>query len=83
MTGDDGVIRGPAGTGRVAAVAQDDIADVADVVLRSPAEHAGQTYDLTGPQALTLAGGLRTRRLARRRGQSVSVRSTVTASETR
>jgi NAD(P)H dehydrogenase (quinone) len=53
LTGDDGVIRGPAGDGRVAAVAQDDIADVATAVLRSPAEHGGCTYDLSGPQALT------------------------------
>ena len=51
----DGVIRGPAGDGRVAAVAQDDIADVAVAVLRSPNAHAGATYDLTGPEALTLA----------------------------
>jgi uncharacterized protein YbjT (DUF2867 family) len=55
MTGDDGVIRGPAGTGRAAAVAQDDIADVAAVVLRQPDEHEGACYDLTGPAALTLA----------------------------
>ena len=50
----DGAIRGPAGDGRVAAVAQDDIADVAAVVLRDPGPHAGATYDLTGPEALTL-----------------------------
>ena len=55
MVGEDGMIRGPAGDGRVAAVAQDDIADVATAVLREPAVHAGQTYDLTGPEALTLA----------------------------
>jgi NAD(P)H dehydrogenase (quinone) len=55
MVGEDGMIRGPAGEGRVAAVAQDDIADVASAVVREPAVHAGQTYDLTGPQALTLA----------------------------
>ncbi|RBY83639.1 SDR family NAD(P)-dependent oxidoreductase [Geodermatophilus sp. TF02-6] len=55
MVGADGVIRGPAGNGRVAAVAQDDIADVAAVVLRDPAAHAGRTLDLTGPQELTLA----------------------------
>lgn len=55
MTGADGVLRGPADTGRVSAVAQDDIADVAAAILRAPGEHAGQTYDLTGPQALTLA----------------------------
>ncbi|GHJ48733.1 NAD(P)-dependent oxidoreductase [Catellatospora sp. TT07R-123] len=51
----EGVIRGPAGDGRVAAVAIDDIADVAATVLREPGRHDGQTYDLTGPQALTLA----------------------------
>jgi uncharacterized protein YbjT (DUF2867 family) len=55
MTGDDGVIRGPAGDGRVAAVAQDDIADAAVAVLRDAAAHAGRTYELTGPEALTLA----------------------------
>jgi NAD(P)H dehydrogenase (quinone) len=55
MVGEDGMIRGPAADGRVAAVAQDDIADVAEVVLRNPAAHAGQTYDLTGPEALTMS----------------------------
>jgi uncharacterized protein YbjT (DUF2867 family) len=55
IVGADGIIRGPAADGRVAAVAQDDIADVAAVVLREPASHAGQTYDLTGPEALTLS----------------------------
>jgi NAD(P)H dehydrogenase (quinone) len=54
LVGEDGVIRGPAGDGRVAAVAQDDIADAAVAVLREPAAHAGGTYDLTGPEALTL-----------------------------
>ena len=54
MTGADGVIRGPAGDGRVAAVAQDDIADAAVAVLRDPGAHAGATYDLTGPAALSL-----------------------------
>ena len=52
---DDGVIRGPAGDGRVAVVAQDDIADAATAVLRNPAPHAGRTYDLTGPDALSLS----------------------------
>ncbi len=54
MVGEDGAIRGPAGRGRVAAVAQDDIADVAAAVLRDPGSHAGLTYELTGPAALTL-----------------------------
>ncbi|HET6919979.1 MAG TPA: SDR family oxidoreductase [Jiangellaceae bacterium] len=55
MVGDDGIIRGPAANGRVAAVAQDDIAEVATAVLRDPAAHEGQTYDLTGPEALTMS----------------------------
>jgi NAD(P)H dehydrogenase (quinone) len=54
LTGEDGVIRGPAGDGRVAAVAQDDVADAAVAVLRDPAAHAGASYDLTGPEALTM-----------------------------
>ena len=51
---DRGVIRGPAGSGRVAAVARTDVADVADEVLRAPADHAGAVYTLTGPEALSL-----------------------------
>jgi len=50
-----GVIRGPAGDGRVAAVARADVADVATAVLRAPADHADATYVLTGPEALTLS----------------------------
>jgi NAD(P)H dehydrogenase (quinone) len=54
LVGPDGVIRGPAGDGRVAVVAQDDIAEAAVAVLRDPGPHAGRTYELTGPEALTL-----------------------------
>ena len=54
MTGGDGVIRGPAGDGRVAAVAIADVADVATAVLRRPEEHEGAAYVLTGPEALSL-----------------------------
>jgi uncharacterized protein YbjT (DUF2867 family) len=54
FAGPDGVLRGPAGDGRVAAVAIRDVADVAVTVLRDPAAHAGAAYRLTGPQALTL-----------------------------
>lgn len=54
LVGADGVIRGPAGAGRVAAVAQDDIADAAAAVLADVDAHAGQTYSLTGPESLTL-----------------------------
>lgn len=54
MVGEDGVIRGPAADGRVAAVVQDDIADVAAAVLTSPGDHVGATYELTGPEAHSL-----------------------------
>lgn len=58
LAGDDGVIRGPAGTGRVASVTRDDVAEsVVRVLLDSLAArdaHAGVTYELTGPEALTL-----------------------------
>ncbi|MGW6455883.1 NmrA family NAD(P)-binding protein [Streptomyces sp. NPDC055078] len=59
MAGPDGVIRGPAGEGRVSAVAHDDIADAATGVLldgdESHSAHDGMTYELTGPAALSLA----------------------------
>lgn len=53
--GRDRVIRGPAGDGRFSGVALDDVARVVQAVLLSPEEHAGHTYDLTGPEELTLA----------------------------
>lgn len=53
MAGADGVIRGPAGEGRVGAVARDDIAEAAATVLLGD-DHDGRTYDITGPEALTL-----------------------------
>jgi NAD(P)H dehydrogenase (quinone) len=52
---ENGVIRGPAGEGRVAAVARADVADVAVTVLRKPELQAGRTLELTGPEALTMA----------------------------
>ena len=55
MTGDDGVIRGPAGDGAFSGVAREDIARCAHAVLRDPAIHKGKTYDLTGPEELTMA----------------------------
>lgn len=56
MTGADGVLRGPGGDGRVAAVAHEDIADAAAaVLLDESAAHDGRGYDLTGPEAFTLA----------------------------
>ena len=53
FVGGDGVIRGPAGDGRAAAVARDDIADAAAAVLLGDG-HDGRSYDLTGPAAFTL-----------------------------
>lgn len=58
-----GTIRGPAGEGRVAAVARADVADAAVAVIRGVAasvdagvasEFAGTTWNLTGGEALTL-----------------------------
>jgi len=60
LAGDDGVIRGPAGDGRVGAVARSDVARSAAGVLAAPDVHAGHTYDLTGPEALSLAEVART-----------------------
>ena len=54
MLGEDGAIRGPAGTGRAVVVAREDVARTAAAILRSPDEHRGAAYELTGPEALTL-----------------------------
>lgn len=52
VVGEDGVIRGPAGEGKCAFVAHDDVARTAAHVLRDPAPHEGRAYRLTGPEAL-------------------------------
>jgi NAD(P)H dehydrogenase (quinone) len=54
LAGEDGVIRGPAGDGVFSAVAREDIARCAVAVLRDPAIHKGKTYNLTGPQDITM-----------------------------
>ncbi|MGN8050400.1 SDR family oxidoreductase [Curtobacterium sp. 22159] len=54
LVGEDGVIRGPAGDGAMAAVARADVARVATEVLRNPTAHLDRTYELTGPAAITL-----------------------------
>jgi NAD(P)H dehydrogenase (quinone) len=51
---EQGVLRGPAGTGRVAAVARADVADVAAAVLLDPEAHVGAVHELTGSEAVTL-----------------------------
>ena len=57
LVGDDGVIRGPGGEGRIGCVAHDDVADAAAAVLLDaiPDIDADQVYDLTGPEAISLA----------------------------
>ena len=50
----DGVIRGPAGDGRVSAILRDDVAAATAAVLTSDG-HAGATYDLTGSESFSLA----------------------------
>ncbi|MFL0358382.1 NmrA family NAD(P)-binding protein [Curtobacterium flaccumfaciens] len=55
LVGEDGVIRGPAGDGAMAAVARADVARVATAVLHDPDAHRDQTYELTGPEAIILA----------------------------
>lgn len=54
LVGPDGAIRGPAGDGKAAWVARDDLAAVtATVVLEEG--HEGKTYEVTGREALSLA----------------------------
>ena len=53
MRAADGVIRGPAGTGRFAPVAIDDVADCAVVALLDPGLTG--TFELTGPALMTMA----------------------------
>jgi NAD(P)H dehydrogenase (quinone) len=54
MVGDDGVIRGPAGQGRASVVTRADIARSAAAILQRPTDHGGATYELTGPEALSM-----------------------------
>lgn len=61
FAGPEGVLRGPAGDGRISAVARADVIDAAVAVLTPAAQamdrrttHDGVTYRLTGPAALTL-----------------------------
>ena len=56
FAGEQGVLAGPAGDGRVGMVARADVAQAATAVLLDPEPHADVTYTLTGPEALTLTG---------------------------
>ncbi|MEU7755094.1 NAD(P)H-binding protein [Micromonospora sp. NPDC049171] len=56
-----GVVAAPFGTGGLAAVTRQDLADAAVRVAHDPTVHRGRVYELTGPVALTaaaLAGAL-------------------------
>ena len=71
MVGPDGVIAGPAGEGRAAAVTRADVADVAAAILLGDG-HDGRSYDVTGAAALTLAE--LAAQLAELSGKSISYR---------
>ena len=51
---ENGEIRGPAGRGRVSAVARKDTSRVAAEILLNPKEWENQTLNLTGPEALSM-----------------------------
>jgi uncharacterized protein YbjT (DUF2867 family) len=70
LAGEDGVIRGPAGKGVFSGVAREDIARCAVAVLRDPAIHKGRTYNLTGPEEVSLADAARI--LTEGTGRSIS-----------
>ncbi|MBA3280231.1 MAG: SDR family oxidoreductase [Geodermatophilaceae bacterium] len=54
LGGSEGVIRGPAGSGRLAPVLRDDVADALLTMLTEPG-HEGAVYELTGPESLSLS----------------------------
>ncbi|MDY7543371.1 MULTISPECIES: SDR family oxidoreductase [unclassified Cryobacterium] len=70
LVGDDGVIRGPAGDGRSSFVSRADVARTGVAVLVDPAPHAAHTYDITGPEALSLTEVAAT--ISRIRGENIT-----------
>jgi uncharacterized protein YbjT (DUF2867 family) len=72
FVGEDRALRGPAGDGRFAPVCRDDVADVAAAVLTGEG-HEGLTYDLSGPETLTMADVARV--LSEASGQAVTYRA--------
>jgi NAD(P)H dehydrogenase (quinone) len=52
---DQDVITAPFGTGGLAAVSREDLAEAAANVARRPNDHAGRVYDLVGSRAVTAA----------------------------
>lgn len=53
QVGSEHVLAAPAGDGPIAMVDTRDVAAVAATVLASPAEHVGEAYEITGPDAVT------------------------------
>ncbi|MDT5283925.1 MAG: hypothetical protein QOJ20_5120, partial [Mycobacterium sp.] len=51
-----GVLALPFGTGRTSPIAAADVARVVAALLRNPAEHIGNVYELTGPEVLDING---------------------------
>jgi len=80
FVGDDGVIRAPAGHGRVAWVARADVARLAAVLLTEPG-HEGQIYDLYGPHAIDLYETARILTKATRRAITYHAETLVEAKE--
>jgi uncharacterized protein YbjT (DUF2867 family) len=51
---ENGTLALPFGTGRTSPIAVDDVARVVATVLRDPAPHIGQVYELTGPRSVDM-----------------------------
>ncbi|MGW1541895.1 NmrA family NAD(P)-binding protein [Streptomyces sp. NPDC002309] len=53
---ENGTLVLPFGTGRTSPIAVADVARVVSTVLREPAAHIGQVYELTGPRSMDMTG---------------------------
>jgi len=51
-----GTLELPFGMGRTSPVATEDVSRVVATILRDPAKHVGQVYELTGPRTLDMTG---------------------------
>jgi len=82
LVGQDGVIRAPAGHGRLAWVARADVARLAVVLLTEPG-HEGQVYDVSGPHAIDLHETARILTKATRRAITYHAETLAEARESR
>ena len=82
FVGPDGVLRAPAGHGRVAWVARTDVARLAAVLLTEPG-HEGQIYDVSGPHAIDLHETARILTKATRRAITYHAETLAEAKESR